>query len=282
MAALYGQVSGESVTAASCGFVEILSMCRTGSIQPDAVIDIKSIPECRLLSVYNERLHIGFVCSLNQISESKLFPLMRLTCGRIADHTNQCRITLGGNLCGSIIYRETSLPLLISDADITLYGPDGERTVPFGSVFHERMRMKPGEMIVQVNIPVWALSARYSHIKKTANEKIDYPLVSVAALWKDDNLRIAFSGLCSYPFRNEQIENALNERTKPITRGHGTSFGFAARRAERTAWIDSSKARLLEWGLRSLYGNSGRLADEILPDAGGRGGRTCNIDCGGT
>ena len=198
------------------GGSEIISMCRTGSIQPEAVIDIKNIPECKLLSVDSEKLHIGSVCTLSQISESKLFPLMRLTCGRIADHTNQCRITLGGNLCGTIIYRETSLPLLLSDANITLYGPEGERTVSFGSVFHERMRIKPGEIIVQAHVPVWALSARYSHVKKTANEKIDYPLVSVAALWKADILRIAFSGVCSYPFRSEQIENILNERTKPI------------------------------------------------------------------
>jgi len=194
------------------GGSEIISMCRVGSIQPEAVIDIKNIPECRLLSVDNQRLHIGSVCTLNQISESKLFPLMRLSCGRIADHTNQCRITLGGNLCGTIIYRETSLPLLLSDAEITLFSTDGERTVAFGTVFHGRMQLNPGEMIVQVHVPVWALSARCSHIKKTANEKIDYPLVSVAALWKDGNLRIAFSGVCSYPFRSEQIETVLNER----------------------------------------------------------------------
>jgi CO/xanthine dehydrogenase FAD-binding subunit len=198
------------------GGSEIISMCRTGSIQPEAVIDIKNIPECKLLSVDSEKLHIGSVCTLSQISESKLFPLMRLACGRIADHTNQCKITLGGNLCGTIIYRETSLPLLLSGADITIYGPDEKRTIPFENVFNGQMRMNPGEMIVQVHIPIWALSARNSHVKKTANEKIDYPLVSVAALWKDDYLRIAFSGICSFPFRSEQMENVLNERTKPI------------------------------------------------------------------
>lgn len=196
------------------GGSEILSMCRTGSIQPEAVIDIKKIPECGALFVDKEKLHIGAVCTLNQISQSKLFPLMRLACGRIADHTNQCRITLGGNLCGTIIYRETSLPLLLSDAEITLCGPEGERTVPFGSVFHERMRMKPGEMVVQVHVPVWALSAHCAHMKKTASEKIDYPLVSVAALWKNGSLRTAFSGVCSYPFRSEPLENAINDRTK--------------------------------------------------------------------
>lgn len=208
------------------GGSEIISMCRTGSIQPDAVIDIKNIPECRLLSVDHDKLHIGSVCTLNQISESKLFPLMRLTCGRIADHTNQCRITLGGNLCGTIIYRETSLPLLLSNAEITLHSLEGKHTVPFESVFYERMQMKPGEMIVQIHVPEWARSARYAHIKKTVNEKIDYPLISVAALWKDDNLRIAFSGVCSYPFRSEWIESALNDRTKSFAKRAASAVGL--------------------------------------------------------
>lgn len=196
------------------GGSEIISMCRVGAIQPGAVIDIKNIPECMLLSVDDQKLHIGSVCTLNQISESKLFPLLEHSCGRIADHTNQCRITLGGNLCGTIIYRETSHSLLLSDAEITIYGIDGEKTVPFQSIFNGWIMLNPGEIIVQVHVPVWALSARYAHIKKTANEKIDYPLVSIAAIWKENNLRIAFSGICSFPFRNEQIETVLNDRTK--------------------------------------------------------------------
>lgn len=196
------------------GGSEIISMCRVGTMQPGAVIDIKNIPECRRLSVDDEKLHIGSVCTLNQISESNLFPLLRLSCGRIADHTNQCRITLGGNLCGTIIYRETSLPLLLTDAEITLCGPQGERTVSFQSVFDGRMKLKPGEIVAQVHVPVWALSAGYVHIKKTANEKIDYPLVSIAAIRENDNLRLAFSGVCSRPFRSEQMETVLNDRTK--------------------------------------------------------------------
>lgn len=196
------------------GGSEIITMCRAGGIRPDAVIDLKNIPECRLLSADGQKLHIGSVCTLNQIKESGLFPLMGRSCGRIADHTNQCRITLGGNLCGTIMYREASLPLLLSDAEITLYGPEGGRTVPFLSVFHRRMQQRPGEMVVQVHVPVWALSARYAHIKKTAQEKIDYPLVSVAAMWRDNRLRVAVSGVCAYPFRSEPMEAVLNDRTK--------------------------------------------------------------------
>lgn len=193
------------------GGSEIITMSRAGSIQPGAVIDIKKIPECTLLHRDDEGLHLGAACTLNKIKESKRYPLLALACGRIADHTNQCRITLGGNLCGSIIYRETSLPLLLSDATVTLLGNQGLRTLPFDSVFMGRMKRALGELIVQLHVPNWALQAPHYHIKRTANEKIDYPLVSMAAMWVNGGLRLALSGLCSYPFRSPAMEAVINE-----------------------------------------------------------------------
>ncbi|HNX13575.1 MAG TPA: FAD binding domain-containing protein [Oscillospiraceae bacterium] len=197
------------------GGSEIISMSRAGAIRPDAVIDIKNIPECRVLSKDDEYLYIGSACTLSQISESNLFPLMRLAGGRIADHTNQCRITLGGNLCGTIIYRETSLPLMLSEAQIIFFGPKGKRVAPFRNVFHGRLERCPDEFVMRVQIPLWALIARHAHQKKSANEKIDYPLVTVAALWKGSKLRTAFSGVCSHPFRSTEIETVLNDHRKP-------------------------------------------------------------------
>jgi CO/xanthine dehydrogenase FAD-binding subunit len=198
------------------GGTETITLCRIGSIHPHAVIDIKNIPECTAFFMSGQTLHLGAACTLTQIKDSNAFPLLGLACGRIADHTNQCRITLGGNLCGSIRYRETSLPLLVSDAEITLCGPGGERTVSFRRVFSGSMQRTPGEMVTQVHVPEWALYAEHAHIKKTANDKIDYPLVDVSAIRKGASLHIAFSGICSYPFRSEAIERVLNDRTLPL------------------------------------------------------------------
>jgi CO/xanthine dehydrogenase FAD-binding subunit len=197
------------------GGSEIITMSRVGAIRPDAVIDVKNIPELNVLSSDHAALTLGAALTLNRIKESKLFPLMTLACGRIADHTNQCRITLGGNLCGSIIYRETSLPLLLADAEVAAFGPEGERKMPFRRVFDGRMRLKPGELLTQVRVPGWALSARHAHIKKTARDKIDYPLVNVTALLADDVLRCAFSGISDAPFRSAGVEAILNDRNAP-------------------------------------------------------------------
>lgn len=208
------------------GGSEIISMCRVGEIKPDAVIDIKSIPECMQLECDREAIFIGSACTLSHIKDSGCFPLLGKALGRIADHTNQCRITLGGNLCGSIRYREASLPLLLTDADITLFSVSGERTVPFRSVFDGRMRKEAGEIVVSVTVPALAASAPYFHIKKTGNEKIDYPLVSISALVKDDTLHVAVSGVCSNPFRSKALELLVNDHSLPrrsrVERAYGT------------------------------------------------------------
>ncbi|HWQ57569.1 MAG TPA: FAD binding domain-containing protein [Clostridia bacterium] len=197
------------------GGSEIITMVRAGAIRPHAVIDVKDIPECRGIVQDEDGLSIGAACTLTEIKETKLFPLLDLACGRVADHTNQCRITLGGNLCGTIIYRETALPLLLCDARVTLRGPEGERTANINDVFCRRMRLLPGELVARVSVPAWALTARHVHVKKTAHEKIDYPLVNATVLWKGDILRAAFSGVCAYPFRSARIEAILNERGVP-------------------------------------------------------------------
>lgn len=209
------QAQGKAVVYYGGGS-ELITMCRAGSICPDAVIDIKNIPLCNEMFLDKQALHIGSACTLHQIGQAAFFPLLGLSCGRIADHTNQCRITLGGNLCGTIIYRETALPLLLADAEITIYAPRGKRTVSIQNVFHGRMELNPGECIGQIHVPAWALSARHFHIKKTTNEKIDYPLVSIAAICRGNQLRVGFSGICAYPFRSREIEELLNDSAKSI------------------------------------------------------------------
>ena len=209
----YGRCAALGKTALYyAGGSEIITMARAGDIRPDEVIDIKDIAACRGIARDESGLSLGAACTLNQIKESKLFPLLNLACGRVADHTNQCRITLGGNLCGTIIYRETALPLLLCDAQATLFGPEGERRIPFADVFRGRMRLPPGELLARVHVPAWALAAKHAHIKKTTNEKIDYPLVNVTALFYGEELRAAFSGVCAQPLRSERMEAMLNER----------------------------------------------------------------------
>lgn len=87
------------------GGTEIISMARMHNVHTEAVIDIKGIPECNVHEIKNNELIIGSAITLTNIAEADYFPLLSSTVKRIADHTIQGKITLGGNLAGSIIYK---------------------------------------------------------------------------------------------------------------------------------------------------------------------------------
>lgn len=193
------------------GGTEIISMARAFNIYTDAVIDIKGIPECNIQELRDEKLIISSAVTLTQIAEADLFPLLSLAVQRIADHTIQDKITLGGNIAGTIIYKEAVLPLLISNSEMVIAGSGGRRQVQLKDIFSKKIKLDAGEFIVNVSIEKKYLSMPYLHAKRTKSDKIDYPLITLAALKDNDRINIAFSGVCRFPFRSSSIEDYLND-----------------------------------------------------------------------
>ncbi|MCC5427808.1 FAD binding domain-containing protein, partial [Clostridium botulinum] len=130
---------------------------------------------------------------------------------RIADHTIQDKITLGGNIAGTIIYREAVLPLLISNSEVLIAGSSGQKQVLLKDIFDKRIQLNYGEFIVNVAVDSRFLSLPSLHVKRTKNDKIDYPLITLAALKDNNRINISFSGVCDYPFRSYLIEDYLND-----------------------------------------------------------------------
>jgi CO/xanthine dehydrogenase FAD-binding subunit len=198
------------------GGTEIISMARAFNVYTGAVIDLKGIAECNVFELRDGKLIIGAAVTLTQIAEANLFPLLDLVVQRIADHTIQDKITLGGNLNGTIIYKEAILPLLICDSEIVLASSEGRREVPLRDIFNKKINLNDNEFIVGVGVEAKYLSMPYLHAKRTKSDKIDYPLITLAAIKDNNIIKLAFSGLCSYPFREVLIENYLNDVNMPI------------------------------------------------------------------
>ncbi|MFL0268356.1 FAD binding domain-containing protein [Candidatus Clostridium radicumherbarum] len=197
------------------GGTEIISMARAYNVETGAVIDIKGIPECNIHEIRENSLVIGSAVTLTQIAEFNLFPILGLTVQRIADHTIQDKITLGGNIAGTIIYHEAVLPLLISDAKVIIANSNGRKQFLLKDIFDKKIHLNNSELIVSISLDSRFLSLPYLHVKRTKNDKIDYPLITMVAQ-KDSNwINIAFSGLCRYPFRSAIIEDYLNDNNLP-------------------------------------------------------------------
>ncbi len=194
------------------GGTEIITLGRSNRIKTGAVIDIKGIPDCLVLKKEDNMLTVGGALTLNKIREMQYFPFLSKAIVEIADHTARNKITLGGNICANIIYRETILPLLLTDSQIVIAGLDGVKQLPINDVFDQALKLQRGELLVQVITQEQNLELPFLSIKKRRHWDVGYPLITVAALKKDEFIRFGFAGLCSYPFRSEKMEESLNNQ----------------------------------------------------------------------
>jgi CO/xanthine dehydrogenase FAD-binding subunit len=193
------------------GATEITTFCRTGRMQPGALVDLKHIPECRARGADGNDLVYGAALTLNEVIEDGSFPLLRQA-SVIVDHTVRNRLTLGGNIAGMLPYREAVLPLLLADAAARLAGPAGERAVPLAEVFSERLLLAPGEMLAQIRVPKAMASRPWFYRRRVRKGRFDYPLVTACFLQAGGALRMAISGALGFPLRCVQAEQALNDR----------------------------------------------------------------------
>lgn len=192
------------------GGTEIITLGRLNQIVTGAVIDLKGIPEYTECNRKEGQLILGAGLTLTQLRERQLFPFLNKAIIEIADHTARNKITLGGNICANIIYRETVLPLLLTNSRVVTANSEGLRERPINEVFDQTLQLEKGELLVQVITDLENTELPFLCIKKRRQWDVGYPLLTTAAIKKDNHLGIAFSGLCSFPFRNKQLENCLN------------------------------------------------------------------------
>lgn len=192
------------------GGTEIITLGRLNVVKAGAVIDIKQIPECAIFELQKEYLVTGATTTLTNIEEVNLFPLLRNTVSEIADRTARNKITVGGNICGQIYYREAVLPFLLSDSQMVIAGSKGIKTVSIHEAFQQELLLETGEFLVQIKTDRSYLNSPFVSIKKRRQWNTGYPLITIAALKVNGMIRIAISGLTKYPFRSIQMEEILN------------------------------------------------------------------------
>ncbi len=192
------------------GGTEIITLGRKNRIVTNAVIDIKAIPECTVIQKQEGKLVLGAALSLTEVIEQNVFPLLSEIAMEIADNTARNKITLGGNICSNIVYKEAVLPFLLTESEAMIATKKGLERRPFTKRFNQQLQLGQGEFLVQVTTKESDLTLPFLTMKKRKQWDVGYPLLTTAALQKESRVKVAFSGLCAFPFRNEQLEHRLN------------------------------------------------------------------------
>ncbi len=198
------------------GGSEIISFSRHRKINTGAVIDLKSIPETRIFEVKEEKLITGANATLSILTDQDIYPLLARITRHIADRTVRNRLTVGGNICGKLPYREAVLPFLLSDSEAVLAGPNGRRKEKLGNIFDKRLRLDKGELLVQLLTPLSSLKFKSWSRRREKHGPVDYPLLHLAAVEDGERISVAVSGLCAFPFRDLGLENMLNDKNLQV------------------------------------------------------------------
>ncbi len=70
--------------------------------------------------------------------------------------------------------------------------------------------------MVQVHTDTEYTKLPFIAVKKRRIGSVGYPVVAIAAMKKEQWVRVAFSGVCAFPFRSHHIETILNDRRTPL------------------------------------------------------------------
>jgi CO/xanthine dehydrogenase FAD-binding subunit len=198
------------------GGTEIITFARRNSLFTKAVIDIKGIPECNVFGVKDNKLFIGAAITLTRISEANPFPLLSKVARGIADHTARNKITVGGNICGRITFREAVLPFLLSDSYAVVAGVNGLKSVPINQIFNKTLQLNRGEFLVYLITDKSYVNMPYIAEKRVRQGKTGYPLITATAIKSEGYIKAAFSGICGFPFRSSMVEEWLNNKNLPL------------------------------------------------------------------
>lgn len=189
------------------GGTELVTNFRKGKAKADAVIDIKGIDLLTKVGLDGDTYQIGAAVSLNRIVEEVDIEAFQTVLKKIADHTTRNALTLGGNICGRLTYKEAVLPLLAMDAQIVIAGSSGIYDKPIREVFDKRLKLKKDELLVQVKLDKRAYNA--FSVRETEGIEIDYPILHLFAHREEGALSIALSGYSSLPVFTQVDDEVL-------------------------------------------------------------------------
>ena len=190
------------------------------------LVDLQTIPGLNEIKQEDHGVRIGALTTHRMV---ELSPLIRQTLPVIAEafsHIGNVRVrqtaSVGGNLAHADYRLDPPPALLVLDAQVSVFGPNGLRTIPLKRFFRGMYEtaLEPGEILSEVFIPQLPVNGKAVYLRYSALSANDWPCLGVAAFMRKDNgrcqeLRLALGGVAATPllisglaFANDQFIDA--------------------------------------------------------------------------
>ena len=205
--------------AVIAGGTDLLLRMKHGILKPNAVVNLKRIPELRGLSYDSTAgLRIGSLTTLRELTRSPqildLYPALAQTAGVMASEQIRSLATVGGNLCNASPSADMAPPLIALDAVACLVSLSGERQIPLSEFFTgpgKSVRVA-GELLKEIIVP--PPQGKTVYLKHSPRAFMDIAIVGTAVRiqkqgGKCHQARIVLGAVAPTPLRVRSGEEIL-------------------------------------------------------------------------
>ena len=185
--------------------------------QPRTIIDISRISDLSYIRHEGETIAIGAMTTHHDIEASDLLkehcPLLPQVAAQIGDVQVRNRGSIGGSVVHADPAADWPAPILALNATLIIAGRAGRREVKAAQFFVEMMQtdMQPGEILVEIRVPVTAKSVAYV---KFAQKASGFAIAGVAVCADKftKTVQIGITGIAAKPYRALRAERYLKGR----------------------------------------------------------------------
>ncbi len=199
---------------------------------PSLLVDLRRVEGLHGVERQDGGWRIGALTPHAVLEHSPELGIVSQVAGTIADPQVRHRGTIGGSLAHGDPASDLPAAMLLTEAEVTLQGPQGQRTVTAAELFEDYLTtaVRPDEVLTEIRLQ--ALD-RWSHGYQKFNRRSeDWAMVAVGAVIKTsggvcEDVRVGLTNVASVPVRATAVEEAL--------RGQECSAQNIARAAEQAA-----------------------------------------------
>src|SRR5919109_4804221 len=179
------------------GGTTLVILMKQRAVHYPCLVDLQSIPGLDRISEEGDGIRIVTLVTHRAVERSPLvlnaIPVVAEAFGKIGNIRVRQTASVGGNLAHADYRLDPPPALLILDAEISAFGPNGPRTIPLKNFFRDlyETALEPGEILVDVTIPFMPEGSQAVYLKYSALSANDWPCLGVAALLSKHNGRLS-------------------------------------------------------------------------------------------
>ncbi|HLH66995.1 MAG TPA: xanthine dehydrogenase family protein subunit M [Solirubrobacteraceae bacterium] len=184
---------------------------------PSLLVDLRRVPGLHGVERQNGSFRIGAMTTHATLAHSPQLGLVARVASTIADQQVRNRGTIGGSLAHGDAAADLPAAMLVCEAEVTLQGPSGQRTVAARDLFVDYLTtaLAADEVLTEIHLPAldgWG----FAHQKFNRRSE-DWAIVGVCAAVRAsegvcEDVRVALTNMGPVPLRAPGVEEALRGR----------------------------------------------------------------------